>query len=112
MKALIKNALKSGLQVTWRLIRNTRFGLLASDILIEGALGEFVSVEHNGHILRFSAPNRLCRWRAQTFSDKEPETLEWIDQLPEKFSGMGYRGKCRSLHGLCGIEEKMKGCSL
>lgn len=83
MKALIKNALKSGLQVTWRLIRNTRFGLLASDILIEGALGEFVSVEHNGHILRFSAPNRLCRWRAQTFSDKEPETLEWIDAIPE-----------------------------
>ncbi len=25
-------------------------------------------------------PNAVCRWRAESFSTKEPETLEWIDQ--------------------------------
>jgi len=33
--------------------------------------------------LKFSVPNKLCRFRADTFSSKEPETLEWIDGLPK-----------------------------
>ncbi|PQA76623.1 FkbM family methyltransferase [Rhodoferax sp. TS-BS-61-7] len=28
----------------------------------------------------FHTPNGLCQWRVNTFSTKEPETLEWIDQ--------------------------------
>ena len=31
--------------------------------------------------LRFSTPNSVCRYRSQTFSSKEPETLEWIEQF-------------------------------
>ena len=36
----------------------------------------------NGHSygLKFYTPNWLCRYRADTFSIKEPETLEWIDK--------------------------------
>ena len=30
-------------------------------------------------------PNAVCRWRAESFSAKEPETLEWI----EEFGGHG-----------------------
>jgi FkbM family methyltransferase len=33
--------------------------------------------------LRFAVPNRINRFRAKTFVSKEPETLDWIDQLPE-----------------------------
>src|SRR3990167_8176822 len=29
-------------------------------------------------------PNALCHYRAKTFSTKEPETLQWIDNIPEK----------------------------
>ena len=32
---------------------------------------------------KFSSPNHLCDWRYSTFSTKEPETLEWIDAMPE-----------------------------
>jgi len=39
-------------------------------------------VVHDGLTLRFSTPNWLCNWRAETFSEKEPETLEWIDSIP------------------------------
>jgi len=31
--------------------------------------------------LTLSVPNRLTLWRAQTFSEKEPETLAWIDSF-------------------------------
>lgn len=31
--------------------------------------------------MRFYTPNAVCRFRASTFSTKEPETLEWIDQF-------------------------------
>jgi FkbM family methyltransferase len=31
--------------------------------------------------LKLATPNRICRYRAETFSTKEPETLEWIDRF-------------------------------
>ena len=33
----------------------------------------------NPVILKIFTPNWLCRYRAETFSSKEPETLKWID---------------------------------
>ncbi|MDO8307685.1 MAG: FkbM family methyltransferase [Actinomycetota bacterium] len=30
--------------------------------------------------MTFFVPNEVCRYRAETFSTKEPETLEWIDR--------------------------------
>jgi FkbM family methyltransferase len=39
-------------------------------------------VEHEGECFEFAIPNRLNEYRADTFSTKEPETLEWIDQIP------------------------------
>ncbi len=32
------------------------------------------------HEFTFHTPNALCQWRVDTFSSKEPETLEWIDR--------------------------------
>jgi FkbM family methyltransferase len=40
-------------------------------------------VTHDGVSLVFATPNALNRYRADSFSSKEPETLEWIDALPE-----------------------------
>ncbi len=31
--------------------------------------------------LQFYTPNSLCLYRAESFSDKEPETLEWIEEF-------------------------------
>ena len=30
--------------------------------------------------MTFYTPNGMCRYRTDTFSTKEPETLEWIDR--------------------------------
>jgi FkbM family methyltransferase len=39
-------------------------------------------VVHDGTRLELAVPNPLCRYRADSFSTKEPETLEWIDRMP------------------------------
>jgi FkbM family methyltransferase len=46
-------------------------------------MNEVKEVTHNGTNLKLSVPNRLCVWRVNTFSTKEPETLGWIDYLPK-----------------------------
>ena len=40
------------------------------------------TVSHDGITLKFSVPNALNRYRAESFSVKEPETLEWIEEIP------------------------------
>ena len=39
---------------------------------------------HNGIELTFSVPNKINYYRFDTFSTKEPETLEWIDSIPKE----------------------------
>jgi FkbM family methyltransferase len=41
------------------------------------------SVKSRGVTLQITAPNRINKFRANSFASKEPETLDWIDQLPE-----------------------------
>jgi len=39
------------------------------------------TTEYNKVLFKFSAPNSLSYYRVNTFSSKEPETLEWIDSF-------------------------------
>ena len=34
--------------------------------------------------IKFFIPNKVTKWRVDTFFTKEPETLEWIDSFKEK----------------------------
>tara|TARA_B100001248_G_scaffold262654_1_gene260443 strand:- start:1819 stop:2673 length:855 start_codon:yes stop_codon:yes gene_type:complete len=46
------------------------------------SINNFVTtVKHNEVTLNFFTPNRLNLFRAETFSEKEPETLAWIDNF-------------------------------
>lgn len=61
-----------------RLVRMYRASFL------NAALQKIEKVEHsqsgfNGH---FYVPNSILKYRADTFSIKEPETLKWIDSMP------------------------------
>ena len=40
-------------------------------------------MKHGQTELVFAVPNQLNRFRVDTFSSKEPETLEWIDSISE-----------------------------
>lgn len=82
MKAVIKNALKVATRVIVDLAGRTRGGQYFETLIINSAMERVIDVSHEGLPLRFAAPNPLCRWRYETFSNKEPETLEWINTMP------------------------------
>lgn len=53
---------------------------LYEEIMVQ-MLNKHSVVNHGSHEMIFSVPNRLCQYRIDTFSTKEPETLEWLDTL-------------------------------
>ena len=55
---------------------------LLYDLIYSSNMNFVKDVYHNNHKLKFVSPNRLIEWRLNTFSSKEPETLEWIDSMP------------------------------
>ena len=66
--------------ISWELIKSDESCLSRWLISVCSALKR---INHQGLEMCFSVPNELNHFRATTFSTKEPETLEWIDGLPE-----------------------------
>ena len=82
MKFFIKSLTKRliGLVLEW--LPKTFFGRYIHQEMITKIMSRGAEVEHHGHILRFTVPNRLNDYRIQTFATKEPATLEWIENIP------------------------------
>lgn len=78
LKALIKRVI----DVAVTLIGATTAGRYLFERIMDSALGRVQHVEHLGCELTFSTANALNRYRADTFSSKEPETLRWIESIP------------------------------
>lgn len=53
------------------------------DVLVQKIINKKKSISHNGIDMTFFTPNTLCHFRVITFSNKEPETLDWIDSFEE-----------------------------
>ena len=66
-----------------RLISKTKLGVYGFEQVLNTAMQMTQSVKHGQTELVFAVPNQLNRFRIDTFSSKEPETLEWIDSIPE-----------------------------
>ena len=79
MKSFLKNII---IRLIYTLGK-TIIGRFVENVLIEEAMKKITTVNHRGCSLYFTTPNPLTRWRAETYSTKEPETLEWIDQMAE-----------------------------
>ena len=65
------------------LVGLTLFEEVGERILKKYLMNNVKSINHNGIEMQFSVPNRLNQFRVDTFSTKEPETLEWIDSFSE-----------------------------
>lgn len=69
-------------KLTRHLIRHSRkfrvFRII-QELIIDSVMEQTYTVQHGPEQIIFSTPNKLARFRAITFSDKEPETLKWID---------------------------------
>ena len=83
MKKSIKNVIKSTIKKLTYLCSSTRPGRLIYEIIVSDVMNRINEAEHKGVRMKFSVPNQVNRFRVDTFSTKEPETLEWVDYLPE-----------------------------
>lgn len=64
------------------LLRGVGPGRRFAEMLVDTAMQERRRAIHGGVALNFATPNALNAWRVETFSTKEPETLQWIDAIP------------------------------
>lgn len=83
MKSRIKTILRQLTRLALGLAAHNRLGRFISETMINSVAEQVVKVKHQEMSFRFAAPNAQCRWRYETLSTKEPETLEWIDNIPE-----------------------------
>jgi len=84
MEKIIKDTIKTIIKLLVQWISSTKVGGLANEIIINTVMSRDKKVSFCGITMKFSVPNALNRYRAETFSTKEPETLEWIDQIPKE----------------------------
>jgi FkbM family methyltransferase len=82
-KCLVKNSLKHSVSVFARALPHVPDGPYLFQQLLESGMGEYRRVEYKGVVMKFNVPNALCRYRAESFSSKEPETLTWLEGVPE-----------------------------
>ena len=82
MNKIIKAGLKRLIDLSVSLLGKTIIGRYLYARIFHSVVGRTQKVEYRGLNLIFSIPNALNRYRADTFSTKEPETLEWIDSIP------------------------------
>lgn len=81
MKRIIFKLVQLGIDWFLIKIRNSRPGKYAFRKIIDGAMSISTEIAHHGLVLKFAVPNDISQWRADSFSTKEPETLDWIDSM-------------------------------
>jgi FkbM family methyltransferase len=79
--SIIKRSLKRVVDLSIGAIGQTQVGRYFYGQIIESAMTRTQAVEHGGVKLVFAVPNALNQYRVDTFSTKEPETLQWIDEF-------------------------------
>ena len=77
----MKNFIKLLISYLIRALGHFKIGRFVETTLITQAMDRRSSVIYQNVKLDFVTPNALTKWRVQTFSDKEPETLEWISNM-------------------------------
>jgi FkbM family methyltransferase len=78
----MRRAVKAMIAGMVELMGRTRIGGYVLEQAVNAAMQETRSISYRDTKLRFAVPNRLNHFRIDTFSTKEPETLEWIDRIP------------------------------
>jgi FkbM family methyltransferase len=83
VKAVFKKAIRYFVDFVVAFLGKSRAGRYLFGQIIDSALSKTQETEHRGIKFVFSVPNALNRYRVDTFSTKEPETLEWIDRFTQ-----------------------------
>lgn len=83
MNPKLKRTIQSGLAALVSASRKTGVGRYIHNQIVNGAMDQVAEIHYHGISLKLSIPNIIGDFRAKTFATKEPETLEWIDAMPE-----------------------------
>jgi FkbM family methyltransferase len=83
MNRAIKRLAKSGIDWAINVTAQTSSGRYFLEKTLYAVIEKTRSTRYNGIDLVFSVPNRINHFRFETFSTKEPETLEWINSIPK-----------------------------
>lgn len=83
LKSMIKRAIRQTVILLGNFLNGSPAGRYVFGQIIDTTMARTQTVAHRGTKLTFSTPNALNQFRADTFSTKEPETLEWIDKFPQ-----------------------------
>ncbi len=78
----MRKLVKLGLNTIIDIFSKTWIGGRISDQILASAMTRTVRVRHRDIDISFCVPNSLCRYRAASFSTKEPETLMWLESMP------------------------------
>ena len=79
MKKLIKCLINIFIKKTISFLGKFNSGRYFKDKIGKNILNKKKIVKHKNQEFSFYVPNRINYFRADTFSTKEPETLDWID---------------------------------
>ncbi|QWE27013.1 FkbM family methyltransferase [Polynucleobacter sp. AP-Ainpum-60-G11] len=79
MKKLIKNLIQNIIRIGGY----TKLGKFLYESIIIFQTNNYSDVRHRNLDFKFLISNQLNKFRVETFSTKEPETLEWIDAMED-----------------------------
>ena len=84
MKKIIKFIIKKIAKISIKILNSNKIGRYFSEHLAKFIFDTKKNVIHNNLSLSFYVPNRINKYRVDTFYEKEPETLNWIEKFEEK----------------------------
>jgi FkbM family methyltransferase len=79
----LKKIIRTIIQNSSSVFSSTKIGRIANEVIVKDVMNRTYEVEYQGIHMNFTVPNRLNRFRAESFATKEPETLEWLETIPE-----------------------------
>jgi FkbM family methyltransferase len=82
MLKILKSLIRKLIITLVQLLSKFSVGKYIYSLILNNAMNRVQKVSHESLSFYFSTPNVLNQYRADTFSTKEPETLEWIDHIP------------------------------
>jgi FkbM family methyltransferase len=82
MKINISAITKSLVGSAVNLFGSNKYGRYVYGLVVNNAMDQKQTVKYGEVKIDFHIPNRLNKYRADSFASKEPETLEWIDSIP------------------------------
>ena len=83
LKHVIKNFIKSIISFLIHSKKSSKIKNYVIDEIISSISNQKASTSFMNTEIILSTPNSLAKWRLDTFATKEPETLAWINEMPQ-----------------------------